>query len=301
MEFHYVRPKMLNFVSFPSAYVQIKSGAVSLLLKEEYKDLLRRMGIEDLESFLKKHGQTSPHLVGRIPHFSVPLEDGKKMVIRRYAHGGWLRFFTRDLYFSGSRSFQELFLTEEIRSAGISTVQPIGAIRRRVFLLFYKAYFLSLELPKAEDSRQFLQRIGFCSTQQVLLKKRETIRSTGRLVQRFHKSGFFHRDLQLKNILIVEDQPYLIDFDRSYRREALPLKKRIQNLLRLNRSVEKWRNLGLPLTKTDRWRFFRAYSGEDPQMRKVLKSALHAYSVRFFFHHCFWKLSEVLKGRSLAG
>lgn len=301
MEFHYVRPKMLNFVSFPSAYAHIKKGTVSLLLKEEYKDLLLQMGIEDLESFLKRHGQTSPHLVGRTPHFSVPLEDGKKMVIRRYSHGGWLRFFTRDLYFSGSRSFQELCLTEEIRSAGISTVQPIGAIHRRVFFLFYKAYFLSLEIPEAEDSSQFLLRIGFRPTQEDLLKKRETIRSAGRLVQRFHKSGFFHRDLQLKNILVAENQPYLIDFDRSYRKEILPLKKRIHNLLRLNRSVEKWRSLGLPLTKTDRWRFFRAYSADDPQIREVLRSALHTYSVHFFFHQCFWKLTEVLTGKNLAG
>ena len=292
---------MSNFSLAPSAYVHIQQGKVSLLLNGEYKDLLLQMGIEDPEAFLTKHGRTSPHLKGRIPLLIVPLKDGKKLVIRRYAHGGWLRFFTRDLYFYGSRSFQELCLTEEIRSAGISTVQPIGAIHRRVLLLFYKAYFLSLELPKAEDSSQFLLRIGLCSAQHVLLKKRETIRSAGRLVLRFHKSGFFHRDLQLKNILIVEDQPYLIDFDRSYRRETLSLKKRIQNLLRLNRSVEKWRSLGLPLTKTDRWRFFRAYSAEDPQIREVLKSALHTYSVRFFFHHCFWKLSEVLKGRNRAG
>ena len=292
---------MLNSVSHPSAYAQITRGTVSLLLKEEYKDLLLQMGIEDLESFLKRHGQTSPHLVGRIPHVSVPLEGGKKMVIRRYAHGGCLRFFTRDLYFSGFRSFQELCLTEEIRSAGISTIQPIGAIHRRVLLLFYKAYFLSLELPKAEDSSQFLLRIGFRSAERVLLKKRETIRSAGRLVQRFHQSGFFHRDLQLKNILIAEDQPYLIDFDRSYRRETLPLKKRIHNLLRLNRSVEKWRSLGFPLTKTDRWRFFRAYSAEDPQIREALKSALHTDSLRLFLHRCSWKLSEVLKRKGLAG
>ena len=292
---------MLKFGLVSPAYVHIQQGKISLLLNGEYKDHLLQMGIEDPEAFLKRHGQTSPHLVGRTPHFSVPLEDGKKMVIRRYSHGGWLRFFTRDLYFSGSRSFQELCLTEEIRSAGISTVQPIGAIHRRVFFLFYKAYFLSLEIPEAEDSSQFLLKIGFHPAQEDLHKKRETIRSAGRLVQRFHKSGFFHRDLQLKNILIVEDQPYLIDFDRSYREEILSLKKRIDNLLRLNRSLDKWKRQGIPLSRTDRWRFFRAYSSGGHEMKDALRNALHTYSIHFFFHHCFWKLSEVLTGRNLAG
>jgi tRNA A-37 threonylcarbamoyl transferase component Bud32 len=292
---------MLDFVLFPTAYVHIKKGTVSLLLQERYKDLLLQMGIEDPESFLKRHGRTSPLLVGRTPHFSVPLENGNNMVIRRYSHGGWLRFLTRDLYFFGSRSFQEICLTEEIRSAGISTLQPLGAIHKRVFHFFYKAYFLSLEIPEAEDSTRYLLRTGFSLTRENLVKKRETIRSAGRLVQRFHKSGFFHRDLQLKNILVAKSQTYLIDFDRSYRREILPLTKRIHNLLRLNRSVEKWKRLGLPLTKTDRWRFFRAYSADDPKMREVLRSARHTYSVNFFFHRFTWKLAEILTRKNLAG
>ena len=292
---------MLNYDSIPSAYAHIKKGTVSLLLKKEYKDLLLQMGIEDFESFLKKYGHLSSRLKGRTPHFSVALDHGKKMVIRRYSHGGWFRFLTRDLYLCGSRSFEELCLTEKVRSAGISTIEPVGAIHISIFPFFYRACFLSLEIQNAEDSSQFLLRIGFRPTHQDLLKKRETIRSAGRLVQRFHTSGFFHRDLQLKNILIVEDQPYLIDFDRSSREEILSLKKRIDNLLRLNRSVDKWKRQGIPLSRADRWRFFRAYCSGGPEMRDALRSALHTYSIRFFFHHCFWKLSEVLTGRNLAG
>jgi hypothetical protein len=154
VEFHYVRPKMPNFISIPSAYAHIKKSTVSLLLKEEYKDLLLQMGIEDLESFLKAHGQTSPHLVGRIPHFSVSLKDGKKMVIRRYSHGGWLRFFTRDLYFSGSRSFQELCLTEEIRSAGISTT-PLGPSIRASSFSFTRLICFPLKFLKLRTRPSF--------------------------------------------------------------------------------------------------------------------------------------------------
>ena len=295
-EFHYVRPKMFNRISVPYSYTLIKKGRVSLLLEKQYKDLLLEHGIEDFETFLKSYGEISPHLKGRTLHFLVPLKDGRKMVIRRYAHGGWLRFLTQDFYLSGSRSFQELCLTEEIRSSGISTIEIIGAIHISIFPFLYRAYLLSLEIPEAEDSVQYLLKTHSHPSRKGLIEKRSMIHSAGGLIRKFHQAGFFHRYLQLKNILIVEGRPYLIDFDRSYRKRTLPLGKRLDNLLRLNRSVEKWKRLGLPLTKADRWRFFQAYSGDDPEVTQALRKALKRYSLRLLFHRCLWKLNEVLSG-----
>jgi len=120
------------------------------------------------------------------------------------------------------------------------------------------------------------------------------IRSAGLLLQRFHRLGFFHRDLQLKNILIAEDQVFVIDFDRSYRKETLSSRKRMKNLLRLNRSSEKWRRLGLPITRTDRWRFFLAYAGEDSGIRYAMKKAMRTYSVRHFFYRWGWAFNRIL-------
>ncbi len=289
---------MLNHILVPPSFALIKKGRVSLLLKERYKDLLLQQGIEDFETFLKKYGQIALHLRGRTYLFSIPLKDGRKMVIRRYSHGGWFRFFTSDLYLCGSRSFQELCLTEEIRSSGISTIESIGAVHVSIFRLFYRAYLLSVEIPDAEDSTRYLLRTCSHLSLNDLMEKRRMIRSAGLLLQQFHGAGFFHRDLQLKNILIEEGQPYLIDFDRSYRKRILTLEEKINDLLRLNRSVEKWKRLGLPLTKTDRWRFFSAYSEGDPEITIALAKELQTYSIRLLFHRCLWKLNEVLSDKS---
>ncbi|OGP87553.1 MAG: hypothetical protein A2156_15105 [Deltaproteobacteria bacterium RBG_16_48_10] len=283
---------MLNPILTPPSYSLIKKDRVSLLLKETYRDLLLQQGIEDFETFLKRYGQISPHLKGRTLHFLVPLRDGRNMVIRRYSHGGWFRFFTRDLYLSGSRSFQELCLTEEVQSSGIPTLQTVGAIRASVFPFFYKAYLLSLEIPNAEDSTRYLLKTISHPVRECLIEKRKMIHSAAILVKQFHQAGFFHRDLQLKNILIAEGKPLLIDFDRSYRKKVLTLRERTDNLLRLDRSVEKWKRLGLPLTRTDRWRFFLAYSQSDPSMREALKEALRTYSIHSFFHRCVWSLQR---------
>jgi 3-deoxy-D-manno-octulosonic acid kinase len=216
------------------------------------------------------------------------------MVIRLYSHGGLFRIFTRDLYFSGTRSIQELALTENILSRGIPTIQPVGAIHRSTLLLFYKAYLLSLEISGAKDLVQYFQEIGPHPSRERLLHKRRIIRSSGLLVHRFHEAGFFHRDLQLKNILVSGDQLFLIDFDRSYQKEALTADEKKENLLRLNRSVEKWKRFGLSITRTDRLRFFRAYAEKDEELRKTMAKALRTYSLRHLFYRWSWAIERVL-------
>jgi serine/threonine protein kinase len=285
---------MSKNIQIPPSFSLVEKGKVSLLLKEEYKIFLLKQGIDDLETFIKKTSQTSHFLKGRTPHPSIPLEKGQSMVLRQYSHGGLLRAITGNLYLFGARSFRELALTEEIRTCGIPTIISIGAIHHRIFFPFYRAYFLSLEVPRAMDLAQYLQQIGPGPSRENLLLKRKTIRSAGFLICQFHQAGFFHSDLQIKNILVTGDQLLLIDFDRSYRKSALSVRKRMKNLLRLNRSAEKWKRLGLSITRTDRWRFFLAYAGSDQKIRETMKKALRTYWLRFLFYRFGWGLGRIL-------
>jgi len=293
--------QMFKNIKIPPSFLLVEKGKVSLLLKEEYKNFLLKQGIDDLETFIKKTSQSSHYLKGRTLHPSIPLEDGKSMVLRQYSHGGLLRAITGNLYFFGSRSFQELALAEEIRSCGIPTIPSIGAIHHRTLFPFYQAYFLSLEVPRAIDLVQYFQEIGAHPSQENLLLKRKTIRSVGFLIRQFHQAGFFHGDLQLKNILVVGDQLLLIDFDRSYRKTTLTFQERMKNLFRLNRSAEKWKRLGLPITHTDRWRFFLAYAGDDKKIREAMERALQTYSLRLLFYRFGWALGRMLGPREPRG
>jgi tRNA A-37 threonylcarbamoyl transferase component Bud32 len=285
----------MSKIRIPLSFSLIKKGKVSFLLKEEYKNLLFKEGIDDLKVFLKKSNQSSRFLKGRRLHPSIPLRDGKNLVLRQYFHGGLLRSITGSLYIFGSRSLQELALTEEIRSCGIPTIPSIGAIHHRIFTPVYRAYFLTLEVPRAKNLTQYFHEIGPQPSRKHLLLKRKTIRSIGSLVRQFHKAGFFHGDLQLKNILVEGDQIFLIDFDRSYRKPNLPVQKMIKNLLRLNRSVEKWKRLGLPITRTDRWRFFLAYAGGDGKIREAMARTFRTYPLRFLFYRLGWTLEKIVR------
>jgi len=285
---------MFKNIQIPPSFSLVEKGKVSLLLKEEYKTLLLEQGIDDLKTFIKKTSQTSHYLKGRTPHPSIPLEDGKRMVLRQYSHGGLLRAITGNLYFFGARSFRELTLTEEVRSCGIPTISSIGAIHHCILFPFYQAYFLSLEVSRAMDLIQYFQGIGAHPSRENLSLKRKTIRSVGLLIRQFHQAGFFHGDLQLKNILVAGDQLLLIDFDRSYRKTTLSVQERMKNLLRFNRSVEKWKRQRLPITRTDRWRLFQAYAGDDKKIREAMKKALRIYSLRFLFYRFGWALEKIV-------
>jgi predicted Ser/Thr protein kinase len=287
-------------IPIPPSFSLVRKGKTFVLLKEEYKDVLLKQGIDDIKTFLKKKSQASHYLKGRTPHPSIPFEDGKRMVLRQYSHGGLLRAITGNLYLFGARSFRELALSEEIRSCGIPTIPSIGAIHHCIFFPFYQAYFLSLEVPRAGDLIQYFGEIEALPSRENISAKRKTIRSLGLLIRQFHQAGFFHGDLQLKNILAAGDQLLLIDFDRSYRTSTLSVKERMKNLLRLNRSVEKWRRLGLPITCSDRWRFFLAYAGDDKKIRETMEKALRTYSLRFLFYRVGWTIEKIV-GSSVSG
>ncbi len=287
---------MFENIPLPPAFSFIRKGRVFLLLRNDYMDLLLAEGIEDPKTLLQKYRETSTFLEGRTLHPSVPLGGGKRIVIRRYLHGGLLGALTRVLYLFGSRSFRELTLTEQIRTSGIPTIEPVGAIHRTRFP-FYQAYLLSLEIQGAKDLLQYLQEIEPKPSRQKLLQKRKILRVAGQLVHRFHEEGFFHGDLQLRNILVSGERLFLIDFDRSYHRDRLTVEEKRKNLLRLNRSAEKWKRHGLPLTRTDRLRFFLAYAEGDEEMKQVMKKAWKSYSLRQRFYRWRWGIQRMLKNR----
>jgi 3-deoxy-D-manno-octulosonic acid kinase len=60
----------------------------------------------------------------------------------------------------------------------------------------------------------------------------------GALVARFHRAGIWHADLNAHNVLVTNEELYLIDFDRGRQREPADSWQQA-NLLRLRRSLVK--------------------------------------------------------------
>lgn len=81
-----------------------------------------------------------------------------------------------------------------------------------------------------------------------------------RFVRHIHEAGVFHKDLKANNVLVRElsdgaPEFYLIDLDRVAFGEEVDLDDRILNLAQLNAAV------AVPVTRTERARFYRYYAG----------------------------------------
>ena len=169
-------------------------------------------------------------------HF-VRTEGGARYVLRHYRRGGLMARLSADRYTwkneEATRPFAEWLLTYRLHRAGLPVPAPIGARYVRAGST-YSGDLITERLAVVGSLTQCL-RTGALS---VL-----TWISIGRCIRRFHDVGLCHADLNAHNVLLSEEEVYLIDFDRAQLRQSGLW--RDSNLVRLRRSLEKitW---GLP-------------------------------------------------------
>ena len=158
--------------------------------------------------------------------------DAKPWVLRHYWRGGLMAKLSDDLYFfSGidyTRPIAELRLLEEMYHLGLPVPKPIAAKVEKVGL-WYRGDILIQQIEAAKDLHALLSDTAMPS---------ELWLQLGKQIARFHNLGVYHADLNIKNILLSDDQFYLIDFDRGEMKT--PHKSWQQsNIKRLRRSFEK--------------------------------------------------------------
>jgi 3-deoxy-D-manno-octulosonic acid kinase len=156
---------------------------------------------------------------------------GRRYVLRHYRRGGLLARLLGDRYLwrgaHSTRPFEEWQLTYRLHRAGLPVPAPLAA-RYRQHGLTYSGDLLTERLPSVGSLAQCL-----CTGALSVL----TWIAIGRCVRRFHDLGVCHADLNAHNVLLSEDEVYLIDFDRCRLRP--PGLWCDANLARLRRSLEK--------------------------------------------------------------
>jgi tRNA A-37 threonylcarbamoyl transferase component Bud32 len=151
------------------------------------------------------------------------------------------------------------------------------------------------EIARSRDLQAELLRIDHAADHESLVRKRRTIDLLGRLVARMHAAGIYHADLHLKNVLLAEgtagDTLYVLDLDAAKMYPTLSDTRKLMNLVRLYRSVEKLNRGSRLITRTDLLRFLQAYADESSRaVREVagkLMTMLPLWRLK-------WKLSDVL-------
>lgn len=163
---------------------------------------------------------------GYLQRFALKKGTG---IVRRYHRGGAVCYLLNDRYCLDNRPLKELKLHVEVHARGLSVPEPLGAVWERTGL-WYRGAIATRELDARHMLHYLKEAHGTC---------RDIMERAGKLIRQMHDMGVYHADLQLRNILVGEEELYLIDFDNCRICRNLSPFSRARNLLRFRRSMEK--------------------------------------------------------------
>lgn len=181
-----------------------------------------------------------------------------------------IRGFRDRLFFRKSRASRAMEGTIRLLEKGFLSPDLIAAGEIKKNLMPEGSFLITEWLEGCRDVYRFFDEIFDAPFSEYLQKKRDFIRAAGRLVGKMHKTGIFHGDLRVGNILLTgaNDRPlfYFIDNERTkYFHKGIPSRLRKKNLVQVNMLI-------MPqITFTDRLRFFKAYLEENPELKPAEK------------------------------
>jgi 3-deoxy-D-manno-octulosonic acid kinase len=275
-------------VTLPPGYDLIKKGRAAIALHERYRDCLLSQGIGDPDKLLSSAATLpAPSGRGSVPSLPVSGFPGERMMARRYLRGGLMRFINRDLYLDAERSFRELAITVDAARSGIPTVEVLAAVSIKAAGPLYRCFLFTRELAGCLDLPAYLS--GRARADSFSENKQAVLERAAAAVRLMHDRGFFHADLNMKNILADTARPenlYIIDWDKSQRFDLLSDSRRTANLVRFCRSMIKLAGKGVPVYEEDTERFLHAYRDEKKFVLNCRDQLRRSVSVR----KNFWKV-----------
>lgn len=242
----------------PAGFERVATGNAVLAVRADWRERLAAAGF-DVES---EPALRRSDLGGRQPLLELELA-GRRLLVRRFTHGGLLRWLTGTRFRDPARPFRELADAARLNAAGVTTASIVAARAKRAALFGWKLELVSERLAGARDLAQVWRESDARS--RVLLAT-----ASGRLVARLHALGFVHADLHPRNLLVDADSLArgapgiaVIDLDRSRWSKSLSSEERRANLRRLLRYA--LRDPGV--STRDCARFLRAYQPESAARR----------------------------------
>lgn len=246
---------------------------------------------------------TIQYLQGRGCPIVVPFDRGK-LIVRHYYHGGCLRNFTGDLFLGISRFLNELRIMDKVHRDGIPVPEPVGLILNPAIGGFYRADFVSVYISDSCDLRTYYENLSGNPSPQAEMERHKIIRRSARAIAVFHRAGFLHADLQMKNILIQKINSglkvFILDFDKARRGDCLREKLFRANLIRLYRSFGKMRLMNPQISSYDPIRFVQAYAPDDRELRKRIIREGRRRRGQEKFRLLKWRITLRLRGSPYA-
>jgi len=211
------------------------------------------------------------------------------LVVRQYRHGGLWRFFSRDRFFSQARFLTELRVHRRVVQLGVPVPEAVAVIilKKGSRSVFVRGYFVTVRIKNSLTLPEFLQTASGLTRLRIFFK-------LGGYLKKLHDYGIFYTDMHVKNILINEaGEPCLIDFDKAGESGAsLSFHRRLANLKRFLRSLEKYRSRGGRLTESDRSAFLLAYAADSKVYADLFQKINRGRIRRMLLYRLGWLLNR---------
>lgn len=197
---------------------------------------------------------------GRGAVWAVDLDERSRGVLRWYRRGGAIRHLVYDRYFGWTpRPIRELALTHAVIQRGVAAPEVLAARVDRLPWGWYRGAIVTREVSGAETFAESLRRTPDGAGRTGVLT------SVGRAIRDLHDRGIHHRDLNANNILVRRAPDgvavWFIDFDRAEVHHVMTAWTRRRELSRLERSLRKLSQRGMPLAPADLAALRAAYDG----------------------------------------
>ncbi|MBQ0831231.1 3-deoxy-D-manno-octulosonic acid kinase [Marinobacter sp.] len=181
---------------------------------------------------------------------------GRQLVLREYLRGGFASHVSRRTYaYTGEhnvRSFSEFRILNQMTSMGLPVPAPVAAWYLKVTPMQYRAAIIVERIKGALPLGDLIETLNGVDWQKL-----------GQVIRRFHDAGVRHADLNCFNVLVVEKDFFLIDFDKGC---IMPPDSRpnwkADNLNRFARSLKK---IAGDAVLNQVWdKFLNGYEGSSP-------------------------------------
>jgi len=240
-------------------------------------------------------------LVGRRPLLELRL-DREVFLVRRFSHGGLLRWLTGKRFLDAERPFRELILSDSLLRVGIRTPRVLAARARSIGL----GWQLEVLTRRVENALDLGYVLGLARKGELAPGVRASIlKSLGDLVRRLHQHGCLHADLQPNNVLVNSEaleggtpELWLLDLDRSYFVDHLADGERRANLRRLYRHVARREEQhGRALRHSDYLRFLRGYDPDGSRWKADWRAVNSRHGLGLRLHRTGWLLERMFGGK----
>lgn len=243
-------------------------------------------------------------LSGRKPLYELDTPQQGKLLVRRFSHGGLLRFATGRRFLDSERPFEEIRLASHLEAAGIRTPEIVAARARRAAIAGFE---LDLVTRRVEDTIDLGWMLGMARRGEIdAACLRLVCAAVGVLVAKLHAIGFLHADLTPNNLLVhrsvlegADPVLWVLDLDRA-RIVARPTdEERRANLRRLFRFVARREERdGRVLEATDYARFFLGYDPTGLAWKDDWRAIEREHADARFAHKIGWALESIFgRGR----